>query len=385
MIRIMHVTTGLTTGGAEMMLLRLLSANNGDWDPAVVSLMDEGTIGSRIVALGIPVYSLGMRRGRPDPVRALSIVSLTRRVRPHLIVGWMYHGNLMASLAGAFSPTCVPVFWNIQQALDNIAGWGQLTAAVIRVGAYLSRYPAAIIYNTQVGAKQHEAFGYDARKRIIIPPGFDCQTFHPDDDARRQFRAELGVSEDTVLIGLVARYHPMKDHTGFLRAASIVARTHPNVLFLLLGKGITTEGQALTKLIGELQLESRILLLGERTDMPRVTAVLDIACSASAWGEGFSNAVGEAMACGIPCVVTDVGDSSYAVANTGLSVPPRDPQALAQAIGRLIDAGATARRQLGTAARRRVESEFSLPAITGQYEDLYREHLNLRVSTVKSS
>src|SRR5579864_7870368 len=98
MIRIMHISTGLTTGGAEMMLLRLLSANNnGDWDPAVVSLMDEGTIGPRIVALGIPVYSLRMRRGRPNPVNALSIVSLTRRFRPHLIVGWMYHGNLMAS------------------------------------------------------------------------------------------------------------------------------------------------------------------------------------------------------------------------------------------------------------------------------------------------
>jgi len=385
MIRIMHITTGLTTGGAEMMLLRLLSTNNGDWDPAVVSMMDEGTIGPRIVALGIPVYSLGMRRGRPNPIRALSIVLPIRRFRPHVIVGWMYHGNLMASLGGVFSPTRVPVFWNIQQALDDIAGWGQLTAAVIRAGAYLSRYPAAVIYNTQVGAKQHEAFGYNARKRIIIPPGFDCKTFHPDDDARRQFRAELGIHEDTVLIGLVARYHPMKDHAGFLQAANIVARIHPNVLFLLLGNGITAEESALGKFIAEPQVANRVLLLGERTDTPRITAALDIACSASAWGEGFSNAVGEAMACGIPCVVTDVGDSSYAIANTGISVPPRDPQALAHAIGRLINAGAAARRQLGAAARRRVEHEFSLPVIARQYEDLYREHLNLPVPTVKSS
>jgi glycosyltransferase involved in cell wall biosynthesis len=375
MIRIMHVITGLTTGGAEMMLLRLLSANNGDWEPAVVSLMDEGTIGPRIAALGIPVYSLGMGRGRPNPVRALSIVSLTRRFRPHVIVGWMYHGNLMASLAGVFSPTRVPIFWNIQQALDDIGGWGQLTAAVIRAGAILSRHPAAIIYNTQIGAKQHGAFGFEARKGIVIPPGFDCQTFHPDVDARRQFRAENGINEDTVLIGLVARYHPMKDHAGFLRAARIVARIHPNVLFLLLGKGITAEQSALTKLIAELQLESRILLIGERTDTPRITAALDIACSGSAWGEGFSNAVGEAMACGIPCVVTDVGDSAYAVANTGLSVPPGDPDRLAHSLGCLIEAGPEHRRQLGAAARRRIEGEFSLTTIARRYEDLYREHL----------
>ena len=374
-MRIMHVITGLTTGGAEMMLLKLLSANNGDWEPAVVSLMDEGTIGPSIAALGIPVYSLGMRRGRPNPVRALSIVPLTRRFRPHVIAGWMYHGNLMASLAGVFLPARVPVFWNIQQALDDIAGWGQLTAAVIRIGASLSRYPAAVIYNTQIGAKQHEAFGYNAGKRIIIPAGFDCETFHPNNHARRLVRAELGVADGAILVGLIARYHPMKDHANFVRAAALVARMHPDVYFLLVGKGVTKEQSALMKLITEHQLENLIFLLGERSDTPRLTATLDIACSTSAWGEGFSNAVGEAMACGVPCVVTDVGDSAYAVANTGLSVPPRDPGALARAIARLIKAGPEYRRQLGGAARRRIQTEFSLPTIAHRYEDLYREHL----------
>src|SRR5260370_42308911 len=127
MKRVMHVITGLTTGGAEMMLLRLLSANHGNWESAVVSLMDEGTIGSRISALGVPVYCLGMKRGRPHPLRALSIIPLARPFRPGLVVGWMYHGNLMASLANMCLPARGPVSWNIQQALDAIGGCGGRT------------------------------------------------------------------------------------------------------------------------------------------------------------------------------------------------------------------------------------------------------------------
>jgi glycosyltransferase involved in cell wall biosynthesis len=373
-VRILHVITGLTTGGAEMMLLKLLSNNTGDWEPAVVSLMDEGTIGPSIVALGIPLYSLRMRRGRPNPVRALSLMTITRQFRPQLIQGWMYHGNLMASFARFSSGVRVPVFWNIRQSLEGVAGERRLTQAMIRLGALLSWHPAGIIYNSQTGARQHEIFGYRASKCVVIPNGFDCQIFRPDDEARRQVRKELGIGIDTILIGLIARFHPVKDHASFLRAANLVARTHPHVRFLLVGKGLAEKEPVLTKLIREQHLESRIFLLGERLDMPRLTAALDIACSAS-WGEGFSNTIGEAMACGVPCVVTDVGDSARLVADTGLSVPPRDPQGLAQAISRLISAGAAHRQELGAAARRRVESEFSLPVVARQYEKLYREHL----------
>lgn len=358
-----------------MMLWRLLSAEPEKNGTAVVSLMDEGTLGPRIAALGVPVYSLGMSRGRLHPARAFSIFRLTRRLRPQLIVGWMYHGNLMASLARLCVPSSGPVFWNIQQALDDLNGWGWLTASVIRLGARLSRWPAAIIYNTAVGARQHEAVGYVAAKTVVIPAGFDCSLFRPDAESRLRVRAELGIGEDTVLVGLVARYHPMKDHAGFIRAAGLVARRHPNVRFALVGNGMSSDQPALKSAIATQELVDKFFLLGERSDTPRLTAAFDIACSASAWGEGFSNAVGEAMASGVPCVVTDVGDSVYAIGNTGLSVPPRDPEALAKAICSLIEAGATSRRELGAAARRRIENEFSIGAIARRYDDLYRLHL----------
>lgn len=379
-MRILHVITDLVTGGAQMMLLRLLSRHQVDFDTRVISLSDEGTLGPRISELGIPVYGLGIRASVPNPFRALSIVRFVHRFRPQLMQGWMYHGNLMASLAGVFPQNRVPVLWNIRQSLYDIATERRLTAAVIRVGAFLSHQPATIIYNSELAARQHEAIGYEAQKRVVIPNGFDCQMFCPDAEARKQVRVQLGIGQDAILIGMIARYHPVKDHASFLRAANLVARTHPHVRFLLVGEGVTVEERALTKLIREQHLESRIFLLGERLDTPRLTAALDIACSASL-GEGFSNTIGEAMACGVPCVVTDVGDSTLVVANTGLSVRPNDPEALAQAIDHLVDAGPEQRRQLGVAARRRIQTEFSLPTIAHRYEDLYREHVGTALYT----
>jgi glycosyltransferase involved in cell wall biosynthesis len=372
-MRILHVTTGLTTGGAEIMLLKLLSAHNGVWESAVVSLMDEGTIGSRIAALGIPVHSLGMRRGRPNPVRALSLISITRQFRPQLIQGWMYHGNLIASLASLSMHGRVPVLWNIRQSLYDIARERRLTRAMIRLGAFFSWHPANIIYNSQISARQHELFGFRTSKSVVIPNGFDSQLFRPDSEARHQIRRELGVGMDAILVGLIARFHSVKDHSGFLRSAALVTRVHPSVYFILAGSGVNEEEPTLRSLIAEHRLEGRTFLLGERSDIPKLTAALDIACSTSL-GEGFSNAIGEAMACGVPCVVTDVGDSKVVVANTGLSVDPRDPEALAQAINHLIESGPEQRRQLGAAARQRIQTEFSLPAIARRYEDLYREH-----------
>lgn len=374
MMRIMHVITGLGTGGAEMMLLKLLGGTASNYEQMVVSAADEGTIGPRILAVGIPVHSLGLRRQLPNPMRTFALRSLLRSFRPHLIQGWLHHGNLIASLAAAWSPDRAPLFWNIRQSLYDIATEPLLTAAVIRLGARLSRRPAAIIYNSRIGARQHEAFGYCGAQRVVIPNGFDCQIFHPDEEARRQVRAELGLDDSALLVGLVTRYHPMKDHAGFLKAAGLVARRHPEVRFLLVGTGVVREEPGLAQLIAEQQLHDRAFLVGERADIPRLTAALDIACSASAWGEGFPNVVGEAMACGVPCVVTDVGDSAYAVGETGFAVAPHDPQAFAQALSRLIEAGPEYRQRLGEAARRRVEKEFSLPAIVRRYEDLYQAH-----------
>jgi glycosyltransferase involved in cell wall biosynthesis len=379
-MRILHVTTGLTTGGAEIMLLKLLSASNGVWESAVVSLKDEGTIGSRIAALGVPVRSLGLRRGRPNPISVLLLKSIARQFQPQLIQGWMYHGNLGASLASVSIHGRVPVLWSIRQSLYDVARERRLTRAMIRLGAFFSWHPAGIIYNSQVSARQHELFGFRASKSVIIPNGFDCQLFRPDSEAYRQIRRELGVGIDAILVGLIARFHSVKGHSSFLQSAALVAREHPSSHFVLAGSGVSSEEPMLRSLIAEHRLESRTFLLGERSDIPKLTAALDIACSASL-GEGFSNAIGEAMACGVPCVVTDVGDSAYVVADAGLLVPPGDPAAMADAIGQLIEAGPQRRLRLGAAARQRIENEFSLSAVVRRYGDLYENVLSVSRSS----
>lgn len=379
-MRVMHVITGLSTGGAETMLLKLLSAASGSMEHVVVSLGDEGTIGPRIAALGVPVHCLGLRRNAPNPFRALRILPLARRIAPQLIQGWMYHGNLMASLAalalrksalGNMPRQQPPVLWNIRQTVYDLRRERWLTARLIRLGARLSSGPAAIIYNSQTSASQHQELGYRAEKRVIIPNGFDCQLLRPDETARNAVRAELGITDDTILVGLVARYHPMKDHIGFLKAAALVVRSHPQTRFVLAGTRVSSKQSELAEAIQQKELRDRVILLGERSDIPRLNNAFDIGCSASAWGEGFSNSIGEAMACGIPCAVTDVGDSAYIVADSGFIAPPRASEALAKAIGRLIEIGRSGRQQLGAKARQRIETEFSLPAIVLSYEKLY--------------
>ncbi len=362
------------------MLLKLVSAASGRMEHVVVSLGDEGTIGPRIAALGVPVHCLRLKRNAPNPFQALSILPLARRIAPQLIQGWMYHGNLMASMA---APAVrkndlhrkLPVLWNIRQTVYDLSRERWLTARFIRLGARLSARPAAIIYNSQTSAGQHEALGYSAAKRVIIPNGFDCQLLRPDDAARNAVRAELGIPPETILVGLVARYHPMKDHLGFLKAAAMVVQSHPQTRFVLAGTGVSSNQPELVEAIQQTGLHDHVILLGERSDIPRLNNALDIGCSASAWGEGFSNSIGEAMACGVPCAVTDVGDSAYIVAESGFVAPPRAPQALANAVIRLIDMGSSGRQRLGTKARQRVEVEFSLPAIAQRYENLYLTYL----------
>ena len=288
MTRVMHVITGLDMGGAEMMLLKLLSASGGDWHSMVVSLKDEGMIGPSIAKLGVPVECLHLRSYAPNPARFLSLLSLTRRFCPQVIQGWMPHGNLAASLTQFAAHIAAPVIWNVRMSLDVPDGEKLTTLGFIRLGAFLSRHPTAIIYNSLSGARQHEKCGYRSAQSAVISNGFDCAVFRPDEDAHCRICEQLGLESSAILIGLVARLHPAKDHLGFLHAASLVSAMRPGSRFLLVGKGLAESDPELTNLISQLNLTGRVLLLGERTDIPQLVAGLDIACSSSAY-EGFSD------------------------------------------------------------------------------------------------
>ncbi len=373
-MKVAHIITGLSTGGAEMMLLKVLSGiDRSRFDSVVVSLRKRGAVVEKLETLGVKVYCLDIKRGRISPAGFIRLVMLLRKLKPDIIQGWMYHGNLAAQLSAFLLPRRIPVLWNIRGSHTDLSVEKSLTAFTIWLGARLSRLPVSIVNNSRSSALDHQRkLGYRSDRWVIIPNGFDTDFFFPSPDARARFRLELGLPGNAFLIGQVGRYHPVKDHDTFLVAASDLLKAHPEVHFVMVGDGMESSNTELMKKIKAARLADSTNLLGKRNDMSYLTAAFDIASSSSA-AEGFPNVIGEAMACGVPCVVTDVGDSGYIVGNTGKVVPVRNPVAMADAWRGLIEMTREERLALGMAARHRVIENFSLGMVVRQYEHLYEE------------
>jgi len=252
----------------------------------------------------------------------------------------------------------------------DMSHYRRLSGWTVRLCALLSGWPQAVVVNSEAGSAFHAQYGYRPRQWALIPNGIDTQHFHPDASARQEVRRELGLAPEALLIGLIARFDPMKDHATFLSAAGHLARVEARAQFVLVGEHVTVDNPELSALIAQSQLSERVHLLGPRSDMPRLTAALDIASSSSI-SEGFSNVIGEAMACGVPCVVTDVGDSARIVEETGIVVPPRNPPALMEGWQKLIGLGQAGRQQMGWMARKRIQQYYSLEWIVQRYETFY--------------
>ena len=372
-LRVCHVINNLDVGGAEMMLYKLLSRlDRARFDGRVVSLIQPGPVGAKMEALGIPVATCGMRRGWPDPISFARLCRHLRRIQPDVVQTWLFHADLLGGLAAKLAVPRTPVVWNIRQSSLEVGVDKRTTFWTAKMCARLSsRIPARVIVNSQASRTINQSFGYAAGKFAVIPNGFDTDLYCPSPAARLAIRAELGLPADTSLIGIIGRYHPHKDHGTFLQAARLVAGTRSGTHFLLCGPGLEASNRDLQQRIADCHLDPAYLhLLGSRDDMPRVQASLDVAVSSSLT-EGFPNAIGEAMACGVPCVVTDTGGSPEVVGDTGRIVPRQDPQALAAACSELLRLSESERQQLGARARRLVEQKFSLDRVTRQYEELW--------------
>ncbi len=371
-ISVLHTITGVIMGGAEMMLYRLLAGSDRDrFAATVLALLGPGPVGERISALDVPLRTLGMCQQRPLSLPVLPLIRFARSVRPTLIQGWMYHGNLTASICALLSSRRVPVMWNVRHSIHDIRHENRLTRGFIRAGAALSSTPRAIIYNSRLSATQHEQLGYDAGKTVVIPNGFDCQLFRPRPDMSAWLRQEVGIDERSIVVGMIARNHPQKDPHNLIKATALLARRAIDLHVVIVGPGFDRGNAPLMDTIAQAGIAARVSLLGQRHDIPQIVAGLDIATLPSAWGEGFPNVLGEAMACGVPCVTTDIGDSAWIVGRTGTVIPPRDSEALADALASLATLAPDARRQLGATARARVLENFEIDDIIQRYEQLY--------------
>jgi len=370
--RLVHIITGLELGGAEVMLYELLRATDpARFQSAVISLSAPGPLQPRIQALGVPVHSLGMQPGRPGPTALVRLGRRLRALRPALVQTWMYHADLLGGLAARLV-TRAPVVWGLHNSnLDPLTTrW--TTRATVAACARLSRLvPRRILSCSEVSLRVHRALGYDAGRMLVIPNGFDLARFNPDPAHYAALRVELGLPPDAALVGLIARWHPQKDHANFIAAAARVARRRPDTWFVLAGTEVVDGNPELRARIRETGMAARFRLLGARADMPRLTAALDLAVTSSVSGEAFPLVIGEAMASGVPCVVTDVGDSALLVGETGRVVPPGDPGALAAAMESLLALAPGPRLALGAAARARIGAHYALPVIAERYQALY--------------
>jgi glycosyltransferase involved in cell wall biosynthesis len=370
-IKIVHLITGLNVGGAETMLFKLVSRmDRRRFHSVVVSLINDGPVGEKIRGMGVPVYSLGMRRGVPSASSASTLARLFAIERPDVLQTWMYHANVLGLMVGR-ATRVRHIVWNIRCSNLALQDFSPLTVFTIRLSALLSRLPSAAIVNSEAGRADHDALGFRPLRWIVLPNGFDLDQYAPRLNAREEVRSDLGIPPRTPLVGFIGRYHPMKGHALFMEAANSVLSRHPDLHFLLAGRNVLPANEALISSMSNPSASEAVHLLGERADIPRLMAALDIAVSPSIYGEGFPNVIGEAMACAVPCVVSDVGDSALVVGRTGIVVPARSPEALASGIDRLLRAGEETRRALGQAARARVQTHFSIDRIVGEYAALY--------------
>lgn len=371
-LRVLFISTGLGTGGAERMLVKLIDSLSGRGvECRAASLRDAGTQGTAIRRLGVVVDELRINSIVGFLMTPLRIARMMWTFQPDVVQGWMYHGNLLATFAVLVRPRKCRLFWGIRQTLYNLFSERWLTRQIVLTGAALSRLPEGLIYNCRLSAEQHTTAGYAGDRAIVIPNGFDLTRFRPDPARRARKRTELGIAPDAPVVGVVARSHPMKDHATLVDAAVHVRAVFPDVLFVLAGTDIDGSNAPLVSRIAARHLDRNFMLLGEVSDTEHVYPALDVCVLSSSWGEAFPNVLGEAMACAVPCVSTDLGEASHIVDDTGATVPIRDPVALAAAISDILGLDAAARRQLGERARQRVARLFSLDAVCEAYLDCY--------------
>lgn len=370
---ILHILPDLNTGGAEMMMKRLVESQLGDprYEHRVLSLRGLGTVGPLLQAEGVRVDALGLSSPVRLPATLWRLWRKIRSLRPDIVQTWMYHADLFGGVAARVAGLRA-VIWGVRVAdISPEIGVARGTFWVRRACARLSRsVPNKIVYVCHSARPPHEALGYDPSKAVVVPNGYVLPPQRTPKE-KRALRRRFGLPEDALLIGTAGRWSPQKDFPAFLAAASLVRRKIPAARFVLAGRGLDASNEALAAHISEAELSGHVHLMGERRDIADLFAALDI-FALSSIQEGFPNVVAEAMAAGVPCVSTDVGDAAFLIGETGTIVPPRRPDLLAVALVEMA-VGSGSREALGQHARGRIEQHFSIEAISARYAELYRD------------
>jgi glycosyltransferase involved in cell wall biosynthesis len=339
-------------------------------------LTGKGEVGSRISDLGIPLMALDMHRNITSLSTFLKLIQYLREIKPDLVHTWMYHADLIGGIAAKISkvPTIV---WGVRSADFLHSKTRFLTRLTLLICAKLSSWlPNVVIYNSHKGVSYHKAMGYQEKYSVVISNGVDIDKFHPNNLARLKIRKDLGLSTQSVLIGIIGRYDLLKNHNGFIDAVTFFNRSAMNVHFLMVGNGLDSSNTAITRKLKNNKIETYCHLLGHRQDIPEIMAALDL-LSLTSTSEAFPNVLIEAMACGVPCVATDVGDATLILEGSGWIIPINDMRALANTWEAFLSMSNEQIKYYRLRARERIKKYYEINHVLRQYEDVYKKSKNI--------
>ncbi len=356
MIRVVFLIRSLNRGGTERQLATLArSLDRSRFTLTVLTFYAGGSYAKEISDLGIPVISLD-KRGRWDLLGFFwRLINELRQLKPQILYSFLVEPNTLTSFLKPFLPG-TKIVWGIRAANVDFQHYGWFARLTFRLQVFLSRSADLVIYNSHAAREYHLAQGFRAKDSIVIHNGIDTDVFSPNRLAGTAVRQEWGIDPEAILIGVIGRLDPIKAHPTFIKAAGLLARHQQHARFVCVGQGPAKYLEELRALTNANQVSDRFTWAGERADMPAVYNAVDIVCSSS-FGESLPNAIGEAMACDKPCVVTNVGDAAMLVGDTGLVVAPNNPEALAEGLKKCLE---DLQRKLRPSPRQRIIDEFGV-------------------------
>jgi glycosyltransferase involved in cell wall biosynthesis len=359
-VKVLFLIRSLDVGGAQRQLIALAKGLRQRGHAVSVAVFYGGAaLEPELIEAGLRLCDLH-KQGRWEIFSFLGrILKLARREKPDVLYSYLPEANLPAIL---LKPVCrsLGIVWGVRASNVDLPRYDWTARWLFQAECLLSRFPDLIIVNSLAGRDYHLQHGFPGTKLAVIANGIDTERFKPDKRARALVREEWGISDNERLIGLVGRIDPMKGHQTFLQAASLLAGRAQEVRFVCIGDGPEPYCSQIKALAQNLGLGEQLIWAGARNDLPTVYNAMDILSSASAYGEGFSNVVGEAMACGVPCVVTDVGDSARIIGGTGIVVPPGNPEEMARAWQTMLKILRDRQDHIGQRARARIVGKFGV-------------------------
>lgn len=372
-MKILHVITGLGDGGAEAVLYRLCRFDSKN-EHVVVSLSSKGKYGVLLENIGVNVFLLNFNNYKNFPHSLYNLYSIIKKQKPDAIQTWMFHGDLLGGVVGRLAGV-KNVIWGVHHT-SLIKGESKFSTILIaKINAFLSFFiPKAIIYCAYKSKEVQELSGYAKAKGVVISNGYDTDYFNVSDISRCTFRAELGIAPDAFIIGHVGRFDPLKDYPNLIKAVSLVNNLIVNYYVVLVGTNLDGGNSELASLISRYKLEEKIILLGRRDDICSAMNGFD-ALVLSSVSEAFPNVLNEAMACGAPCITTDVGDAAYIVGESGWIVPSKNPVSLANSIIEAFTEYSTKypawfrRKEI---SRARISNNFGIEKMVNSYNEIWR-------------